>query len=91
MLVYVAILKDNDLSVDEVLGVYTTMDKIDYLVKDYYGLTEKYPKNDKIKFLGYVKIEYSEFEDDLDGYYKIECDGVIEKVFIFNKVLDEPI
>lgn len=91
MLVYVAVLKDKDLSVDEVLGVCTTREKIDFLVKDYFGLTDKYTQNDLVKLLGYTKIDYSEFEDDLDGFYQIENDGVIDKVYIFNKVLDESI
>lgn len=91
MLVYVAVLKDKDLSVDEVLGVCTTREKIDLLVKDYFGLTDKYPQNDSVKLLGYTKIDYSEFEDDLDGFYQVENDGVVDKVYIFNKSLDEPI
>jgi hypothetical protein len=40
--------------------------------------------------LGYTKIEYSEYEDDLEGYYTYkDSDGVITKVYIFTKVLNE--
>jgi hypothetical protein len=91
MLVYVAVLKDNDLSVDEVLAVKTDKEMLSTYVKDYFGISETKTYNKVAKYLGYTKIEYSEFEDDLEGYFTFDDDGEICKVYVFCKVLDEKI
>lgn len=58
-----------------VLYVTNTRENADKLImEDYYeikvGETEHESNGDK--YLGFTKIEYSEFEDDLYGYYTFE-------------------
>jgi len=90
MIVYVAILKDDDLSVDEVLTVQTDKKYFEKYVKDYFGINQDKKYINPAKYIGYTKIEYSEFEDDLDGYYTFD-DGGIKKVYVFCKTLNEMI
>lgn len=89
MLVYVAILKDDDYTVNEVMCVQTSFAKLETYVKDYFGISDVKKYGKPATLLGYTKIEYSEFEDDLDGYFTFDDDGQITKVYVFNKVLDE--
>lgn len=89
MLVYIAVLKDDSFTSDEVICAQTSFERLKTYVFDYFGISEtkNYPK--PAKCLGYTKIEYSEFEDDLDGYFTFDDEGEITKVYVFNKVLDE--
>ena len=89
MLIYIAILRDEDFTTSEVLCAQTTFQKLEIYVKDWFGIsdTKKYTK--PAEFLGFTKIEYSEFEDDLLGYFTFKEDEEITKVYVFNKVLDE--
>jgi hypothetical protein len=89
MLVYVAVLRDPDLSVDQVLTVQTDRKQLEVFVKDYYGISETKKYDNPGTYLGWTKIEYSEFEDDLEGYYTFEDSGKMDKVFVYGKVLDE--
>ncbi len=89
MLVYVAVLRDTELTTDEVMCVQTSFAKLENYVKDYFGISEvkNYPK--PAECLGYIKYEYSEFEDDLDGFFTFKDGDEITKVYVFNKILDE--
>lgn len=87
-LVYVALLKDEDGSVD-VLTVQTNKEKLEVYVKDYFGISEDKVYTTPSEFLGYNKIEYSEFEDDLEGVYKFKQDDQISKVYVYCKSLNE--
>jgi hypothetical protein len=89
MLVYVAVLRDITLSVDEVLTIQTKRENLEKFVKDYYGINEDKKYNSPAEYLGYTKIEYSEFEDDLEGYYTFKDGDEITKVYLFTKTLDE--
>lgn len=90
-LVYVAVLKDEDFTCDEVLTVQVDKGKLEDYVKDYYGISDVKEYSKPAKYLGFTKYEYSEYEDDLEGYYKFEDDGEIRKVYLFCKVLNENI
>lgn len=89
MLVYVAVLRDTEMTCDEVLCVQTSFERLETYVKEYFGISEINKYDNPGTCLGYTKIEYSEFEDDLDGYFTFDDNGVITKVFVFNKALDE--
>ena len=89
MLVYVAILRDTELTSDDVLCVQTSFAKLETYVKDYFGISETKTYGKPAECLGYIKYEYSEFEDDLDGYFTFKDGDEITKVYVFNKVLDE--
>lgn len=89
MLVYVAVLRDTEMTCDQVLCVQTSFQNLEIYVKDWFGISEAKSYTKPAECLGYAKIEYSEFEDDLDGYFTFKEDDVITKVFVFNKILDE--
>ena len=89
MLVYVAILRDTEFTSDDVMCVQTSFARLETYVKDYFGISETKQYNKPAKCLGYTKYEYSEFEDDLDGYFTFDDEGEITKVYVFNKILDE--
>ena len=82
-----------------VLYVTNTRENADKLImEDYYeikvGETEHESNGDK--YLGFTKIEYSEFEDDLYGYYMFESNYDTradsqpkkEKYNLFSKFID---
>ena len=89
MLVYVAILRDTELTSDDVMCVQTSFARLETYVKDYFGISETKTYGKPGECLGYTKYEYSEFEDDLDGYFTFKDGEEITKVYVFNKVLDE--
>ena len=89
MLVYVAILRDTELTSDDVMCVQTSFDKLETYVKNYFGISDTKNYTNPVECLGYTKFEYSEFEDDLDGYFTFKDGEEITKVYVFNKVLDE--
>lgn len=89
MLVYIAVLRDTSLSVDQVLTVQSDRKVLEVFVKDYYGISDTKQYGNPGKYIGFTKIEYSEFEDDVEGYYTFEDSGEISKVFVFCKALDE--
>ena len=89
MLVYVAILRDTELTSDDVMCVQTSFARLETYVKDYFGISETKNYTNSVECLGYTKYEYSEFEDDLDGYFTFKDGDEITKVYVFNKVLDE--
>ncbi len=91
ILVYVALLRDIELTSDDILTVQSELEDIDIIVKDYFGISETKQYIKHAKFLGFTKIEYTEFEDDLEGYYSFDDDGEITKVYIYRKLLNETI
>jgi len=88
-LLYVAVLRDKELSSDEVLTVQTDKNKLEEYIKDYFGISEKKTYSTQAKYLGFTKIEYSEHEDDLEGFYSFKDEDVICKVYLFCKVLNQ--
>jgi len=91
MLVYVAVLRDKELTVDEILTVQTDKNKLEEYIKDYFGISETKKYSNHGEYLGFTKYEYSEHEDDLEGYYTFKEDGEISKIYLFCKMLDEKI
>ena len=89
MLVYVAILRDETFSTSEVMCVQTSFEKLQTFVYDYFGISDAKNYTKPATCLGYTKIQYSEFEDDLDGYFTFDEDDEKTEVYVFNKVLDE--
>lgn len=89
MLLYVAVLRDTELTSDDVMCVQTSFARLETYVKDYFGISDIKNYNKPAEFLGYTKIEYSEFEDDLDGFFTFKDDDEITRVYVFNKILDE--
>ncbi len=87
-LVYVAMLKDYDGSID-ILTVQSEKKDLETYVKDYFGISETKSYTTPGEFLGYNKIEYSEFEDDLEGVYKFKADDQISEVLVYCKSLNE--
>jgi hypothetical protein len=89
MLVYIATYKDKDFTAPEVMCVQTSFERLKTYVFDYFGINETKNYAKPATCLGYTKIQYSEFEDDLDGYFTFDDEGEIAKVYVYNKVLDE--
>jgi len=91
MLVYVAVLRDKELTVDEVLTVQVDKSKLEDYIKDYFGISENKEYSKPAEYLGFTKFEYSEHEDDLEGYYTFKEDGEISKIYLFCKYLNETV
>lgn len=87
-LVYVAMLKDYD-GYSNVMTVQTEKENLETYVKDYFGISDTKHYDNPAEFLGYTKIEYSEFEDDLEGYYKFKQDEEVSEVYVYCKSLNE--
>ena len=89
MNLYVALLKSNDCYVNDVITVQEKFSDLEIFVKDFFGINENKFYTKPAKFLGYKKIEYSEFEDDLEGYFTFDEDGEISEVYVFCKKLNQ--
>jgi hypothetical protein len=87
-LLYVAVLKDYD-GLTDVMTVQSDRNDLETYVKDYFGISETKHYDNPAEFLGYTKIEYSEFEDDLEGFYKFKQDEDISEVLVYCKSLNE--
>lgn len=85
-LIYVAVDADG-----EVLTVNTSRELCTAYVMDFFGINPNKNYRKPAICEGYTKIDYSEFEDDLDGYWIFEDDGEKTRVNLFNKILDQPI
>jgi hypothetical protein len=88
-LVYVAIDEDGD-----VLHVNESRDALEYFVMDCFGINPDRKYNQPDECLGFTRIEYSEFEDDLVGYWKFKdtMDGKgvnVTRVNLWCKELNE--
>lgn len=86
--VYVALLKDYDGEYNVLTAQSTREGAIKY-AKDYFGLYEDKPQVGDAEFLGYRKMEYSEYEDPLEGYLKFKDDAGDYTVYIYCMYLDE--
>jgi len=91
MLVYIALVRDLELTCDEVINVQTDKNELFKYVKEYYGISDINYYDNPSEYLGYTKIEYSEYEDDLEGYMTFKDKDEIEKVYIFCKELNQKI
>lgn len=87
-LVYIALLRDIELSCDEVLICTEDKKRLETVVMDYFGISETKKYDKPAEYLGFTKIEYGEFEDDVEGYYKFKDEGEISRVFLISKVLE---
>lgn len=81
--VYVAVLEE------EVLTVQTLPEKLLEFVNDYFGISKTKTYSNPATYLGYTKIDYGEYADDLHGYHSYEDEDGVQKVYVFCKKLDE--
>ena len=78
----------------EVLIVQTNFDKLEEWVKDYFGINPNKEYTNPAEYLGFTKIEYSEFEDSLYGYFSFKETimnekNLIDKVYVYCLTLDD--
>lgn len=84
-LVYVAVDEDGD-----ILHVNESRDALEYFVMDCFGINPDREYNQPDECLGFTKIEYSEFEDDLEGFWLFRSvDLVTTRVNLWCKALNE--
>lgn len=86
-IIYVAVEDDG-----QVLCINECPSNLEKYVLDYFGINpdKTYPKPEK--YLGYFPFEYSEFEDDVKGYYSFEDeDGKVTRVYLWEKFLNQNI
>lgn len=83
-LIYCAVLDDGT-----VMSVNTSRKDCEDFVMDYFGINPNKTYSKPSEYIGFTKIEYSEFEDDLEGYYKFSDEGEITRVNLFTKILNE--
>lgn len=86
-LIYIAIDKDDG----TVISANSTFELCEARVMDYFGINPNKDYSLPAKCEGYTKIQYSEFEDDLDGYWIFKDDDVTSRINLFNVVIDQPI
>ena len=99
MIVYTAQLlssKAEPFELQEVLTVQTNFDKLEEWVKDYFGINPNKEYTNPAEYLGFTKIEYSEYEDNLYGYFEfretvMNDNKLIDKVYVYQLELDEKI
>jgi hypothetical protein len=86
-LIYIAVDTDGT-----VLTANTSRELCEAYVMDYFGINPNKHYSTPAKFEGYTKIEYSEFEDDLDGFWIfIDSDSDKTRINLFNMIIDQPI
>jgi len=86
-LIYVAVDEDG-----EVLTVNESRDDLEAFVMEYFGINPNKYYSHPDECLGFTKIQYSEFEDDLEGYWLFRStDLVITRVNLWCKQLNETI
>ena len=85
-LIYIAVHSDG-----QVLTVNTTRELCEYYVMDYFGINPNRQYTESAIFEGYHKINYSEFEDELDGYWIFKCGEDIHRINLFNMAMDKPV
>ena len=99
MIVYTAQLLSSQaepFELQEVLTVQTNFDKLEEWVKDYFGINPNKEYANPAEYLGFTKIEYSEGEDYLYGYFLFKetimnDKNLIDKVYVYKLKLDEDI
>lgn len=85
-LIYIAVDMDG-----RVLTVNTSREKCEYYVMDFFGINPNKQYAQSAIFEGYHKIHYTEFEDELEGYWIFRCNDTSEKVNLFITTLDKSI
>jgi len=97
MLIYVVIEKEDNIPIITA----STFEKAQQQLSDYMGW-ENPIHVDSVKYLGYKKIEYSEFEDALQGVYTFESlfpvgygdkckwEWKIQEFYLYELYLDSP-
>lgn len=96
--VYVALHTQND---DEgkvdsfatcLITVQETRKELEEYVMEFFGISDKRTYTEPSECLGFTKYEYSDFEDDLEGFYRFkDVDGTISRVYVYCKTLGEKI
>lgn len=86
-MVYVAVDEDGD-----VLTVNESRSYTEKYVMDHFGINPDINYSRPDECLGFTKIEYSEFEDDLEGFWLFRStDGIITRVNLWCKTLNDSI
>lgn len=85
MIVYVALLRDIELSCDEVLCVRTDKKSIMSVISDYYGLD-----NDEYEYCGYTDLNNGEYWDEVQGYHTVRdiLSNIHERIYVIEKSLN---
>lgn len=87
-IIYVAVDTDDG----EVLCVNESRAELEAFVMDYFGINPAKPYTLPDECLGFTKIEYSEFEGDLEGFWLFRDRGdVISRVNLWCKTLNDRI
>ena len=97
MIVYTAQLlssQSEPFELQEVLTVQTNFDKLEEWVKDYFGINPNKEYANPAEYLGFTKIEYSEYLDSLYGYFSFKETimnekDLIDKVYVYCLTLDD--
>lgn len=97
MIVYTAQLlssQSEPFELQEVLTVQTNFDKLEEWVKDYFGINPNKEYTNPAEYLGFTKIEYSEYLDSLYGYFSFKETimnekDLIDKVYVYCLTLDD--
>ena len=74
-----------------VLTVNTSRELCEAFVMDFFGINPNKQYDEPAICEGYTKIQYSEFEDALDGYWFFNDGGQITRINLFNMIMDQPI
>jgi hypothetical protein len=85
-LIYIAVDMDGT-----VLTVNTSRELCESYVMDFFGINPNKQYTESAIFEGYHKMHYSEFEDELDGYWVFRCTDRSERINLFITVMDKPI
>jgi hypothetical protein len=84
-LLYCAVLEDDG----TIISVNTSRKDCEEFIMDYFGINPNKTYTDPSEFIGFTKIEYSEFEDELEGYYIFSNGTEKTRVNLFTKILNE--
>ena len=75
-----------------ILTANSSRELCELYVMDYFGINPNKHYSTPAIFEGYTKIQYSEFEDDLDGFWTfIDSDGDNTRINLFTMIMDQPI
>lgn len=78
----------------DILTVQDNFIDLEIFVMNYFGINPNKHYEFVPKYLGFTKIEYSEYEDDVIGYFNFEetymnPEKLIDKVYVLQKELNE--
>ena len=75
-----------------VLTVNTSRELCESFVMDFFGINPNIDYDEPAICEGYTKMQYSEFEDDLDGFWTFtDSDGNKNRINLFNMIMNQPI